>query len=389
VTTTPDPHATDQPTDQATDRTQVAAIYFPSWHADPQQEQRYGKGWSEWELIKAGRPRFPGHYQPIEPAWGYADESDPEVMARSVETAAAHGIDAFLWDWYWYEDGHFLNTPLNDTYLKIDNPATKFALMWANHEWRDVFPASVGEELQFIWPGAVDAGQFRRMTDVIIERYLTHPAYWRVDDAAWFTIFELHTLMDGLGGLQATREALQDFRDRARAAGAGELHLNAMGGRWSGPDPTDPVQLGIDSIGPYNWLYLMPLDEGLAVDYHQWREAAEADWAEQDQNCPVTYIPNVTMGWDSSTRVRQDQELQVIGWPMLPVVVDNTPEEFEQACQNVLKFLDSRDGPRIITVNAWNEWTEGSYLEPDARHGLGYLEALSRALGRQSPAAHP
>jgi len=367
--------------------TQVAAIYFPSWHADPKQEQRYGKGWSEWELIKAGRPRFPGHYQPIEPAWGYADESDPEVMDRSVETAAAHGIDAFLWDWYWYNDDDFLNTPLNDTYLKIDNPSTKFALMWANHDWRKVFPASVGEDLEFIWPGAVDVGQFTKMTDVIIERYLKHPAYWRIDGAAWFTIFELHTLMDGLGGLEVTREALKDFRDRARLAGAGEIHLNAMGGRWSGPDATDPVRLGIDSIGPYNWLYLMPLDQGLSVSYHKWREAAEADWADQDQSCPVTYIPSVTMGWDSSTRVRQDQQLEISGWPMLPVVVDNTPEEFEQACQNVLKFLDSRDGPRIITVNAWNEWTEGSYLEPDVRHGLGYLEALSRALGRRSSSA--
>lgn len=361
-------------------RIHTAAIYFPSWHPDARQEERYGRGWSEWELIKAGRPRFPGHYQPIEPAWGYADESDPEVMARSVRTAAAHGIEAFLWDWYWYEERDFLNTPLNDTYLKIDDPATKFALMWANHDWRHVFPATVGQDLEFIWPGAVNRDQFVAMTDVVIERYLKHPAYWRIDGAAWFTIFELHTLVDGLGGLEPARDALRDFRDRARVAGAGELHLNAMGGRWEGPDATDPIRLGIDSIGPYNWLYLMPTDRGLAVDYHEWRLAAEADWDEQDRRCPVTYIPNVTMGWDSTTRVRQDQELKISSWPMLPVVVDNTPDEFAEACRHAVEFLDRRDGPRVLTVNAWNEWTEGSYLEPDRRYGLAYLEALSEAL---------
>lgn len=358
----------------------TAAIYFPSWHPDPKQEQRYGPGWSEWELIKAGRPRFPGHYQPIEPAWGYADESDPAVMRRSVETAAAHGIDAFLWDWYWYEGDDFLNKPLNDTYLQLDDPPTKFALMWANHDWREAFPATIGKDLELIWPGAVNQTEFTRMTDLIIHRYLQHPAYWRIDGAAWFTIFELQTLSDGLGGPTATRDALQDFRDRARAAGAGELHLNAMGSRPTGPDEIDPAEMGIDSIGPYNWLYLMPTGQGLSVDYHSWRLKAEADWDRQDQQCPIDYIPNVTMGWDSTTRVRQDQELQVSSWPMLPAVVDNTPAEFGQACQHAVEFLNRRDGPRILTVNAWNEWTEGSYLEPDRRYGLAYLEELAKAL---------
>lgn len=358
----------------------TAAIYFPSWHADSRRERRHGPGWSEWELVKAGRPRFRGHYQPIEPAWGHADESDPRVLRRSVEVAAAHGIDAFLWDWYWYEGEDFLNSPLNDTYLKLDDPPTKFALMWANHDWRDAFPATVGRDLELIWPAAVDRTEFIRMTDLIIGRYLRHPAYWRIDGAAWFTIFQLGTLIDGLGGPLATRDALRDFRDRARAAGAGELHLNAMGGCPTGPEGVDLVELGIDSLGPYNWLYLLPTEQGLSVDYHGWRLAAETDWDKQDHQCPVNYIPNVTMGWDSTSRVRQDQEFAVSSWPMLPAVVDNTPKEFGQACKDVVEFLNRRGGPRVLTVNAWNEWTEGSYLEPDLRYGLAYLEELSRAL---------
>ncbi|MGH3736798.1 MAG: glycoside hydrolase family 99-like domain-containing protein [Micromonosporaceae bacterium] len=368
------------------DRLQVAAIYFPSWHADPRQEERYGPGWSEWDLIKAGRPRFEGHYQPIVPQWGYADETDPAVMSRSVEQAAAHGIDAFLWDWYWYEERDFLNRPLDEAYLRLEDPPTKFALMWANHHWTDVFPARVGRTAETVWSATLDAAHFRRMTDVIIERYLTSPNYWRVDGAAWFTIFQLDILQDGLGGVSGTADALADFRARCRAAGVGELHLNAMCGRWSGDNATPPLELGIDSVGPYTWAHiapLVPLAQGLVVDYAGWREQAQAKWRVQDAQIPVTYVPNVTMGWDSTTRVHADDELVVSRWPMLPVVVGNCPAEFETAVAAAREFVASRGGLHVITVNAWNEWTEGSYLEPDDRYGLAYLEALARGLTRR------
>jgi hypothetical protein len=362
---------------------QVAAIYFPSWHAEPRRDARRGPGWTEWELMKAGRPRFPGHAQPIEPAWGYAEETDPAVMTRSVATAAEYGIDAFLWDWYWYDGEDFLNRPLNETYLSLPAHPTKFALMWANHNWMDVFPARNDRRSELVFPASVNADEFHRMTDLIIERYLTHPAYWRVNGAAWFTIFMLQQLQDDLGGVAATAAALADFRARARAAGAGELHINAMGGRWSGPNATPPRELGIDCLGPYNWLHqLMRLRQGLTVNYRAWRLAAAAEWPIQDARAEVPYIPNVTMGWDSTTRVSQDDELTVEGWPRLPVVINNTPAEFGQAVADAVAFLERRGEPKVLTINAWNEWTEGSYLEPDRTHGLAYLEALARALGR-------
>jgi hypothetical protein len=359
--------------------THVAAIYFPSWHDDPRRAEQFGPGWSEWELIKVGRPRFEGHYQPIVPAWGYTDETDPDVMRRSCREAARAGIDAFLWDWYWYDERDFLNRPLDETYLALDQPETKFALMWANHDWYDVFPARIGRASAMMAPGATDARQFREMTDVIIERYLTNPNYWRVDGKAWFTIFELHTLKRGLGGDRATAEALTDFRKRARAAGAGELHINVMRG-WDSAHPGRLADLGINSWGHYNWLGLMPTDQGLDVPYRSWREAAARQWrTEQAKATPeVAFIPNLTMGWDSTTRVHQDDELVIQGWPALPVITGNTPAEFEAAAEEAMRFLDERDGPRILTINAWNEWTEGSYLEPDDRYGTAYLDALAR-----------
>ena len=82
---------------------QTAAYYFPNYHVDPRNEKIHGTGWTEWELMKHATPRFPGHDQPKVPLWGYEDEADPVAMAKIMDAAADHGIDAFVFDWYWYE----------------------------------------------------------------------------------------------------------------------------------------------------------------------------------------------------------------------------------------------------------------------------------------------
>jgi hypothetical protein len=93
----------------ANERYEVGVYYFPNYHIDPRNEKRYGRGWTEWELVKAARPRFPGHAQPKVPLWGHEDEADPAVMARKIDAAADHGINHFIFDWYWHDQGPFLD----------------------------------------------------------------------------------------------------------------------------------------------------------------------------------------------------------------------------------------------------------------------------------------
>jgi hypothetical protein len=88
----------------------IAAYYFPNYHTDdPRNIEIKGEGWAEWELVKTATPRFPGEHQPNIPAWGYTDEKDPKVMAQKIDAAVNHGVDTFIFDWYMYEDGPFLN----------------------------------------------------------------------------------------------------------------------------------------------------------------------------------------------------------------------------------------------------------------------------------------
>jgi len=94
-------------------RPKVLAYYFPSWHRDPRNAEWFGEGWTEWELLRRARPRFPGHRQPRVPVLGHQDDSDPATFDVQIPLAVEFGVDGFLFDFYWYEDGPYLERALD------------------------------------------------------------------------------------------------------------------------------------------------------------------------------------------------------------------------------------------------------------------------------------
>lgn len=375
-----------------TQQTQIAVYYFPNYHTDSRNEAWHGKGWSEWELVKRATPRFEGHQQPKVPVWGYEDEADPTVMAKKIDAAADHGIDSFIFDWYWYEDGPYLQRALEEGFLQAhNNSRLKFSIMWANHHWMDIHPASRYQDHPVLARGTVSEQAFERMTDHMIGTYFAHPSYWRVDGGLYLSIYELSLLLESFGGVEETRQALDRFRDKVRVAGLGELHLNAV--VWGqailpGEKKVENVnellaQLGFDSITSYVWIHHQELSHFPETSYSAYRIANEADYTAFTDTYELPYIPNVTMGWDSSPRTIQSDVFEPLGYPFTPILAGNTPEQFGLALEGVRQFLDEgRTQPRIFTINAWNEWTEGSYLEPDTVHGMQYLEAIRRVFSR-------
>src|ERR1019366_9367244 len=214
--------------------------------------------------------------------------------------------------------------------------------------------------------GGVDATVFGHITDAAI-RYFRQPNYWRVGGKPYFSIYEVMTLVQGLGGIEKTREALDGFRARAKAAGFPGIHLNALG--WGPLTPEVVRRLGFDSVTDYVWAHHLAPER-----YQDWARRAEAQWPEFQAKWPVQYFPNVTVGWDNTPR---------FSW--LTNVTGSTPSEFESALNHAKAFLDPRGvAPKVITLNSWNEWTEGSYLEPDTTYGLGHLEAVRRVFGAKA-----
>lgn len=368
------------------DEITVAAYYFPNYHTnDPRNIIQKGIGWSEWELVKAAQPRFPGHHQPNVPAWGYTDEKDPKVMAQKIDAAVDNGIDCFIFDWYMYEDGPFLNQFIDDGFLKAKNcERIKFGLMWANCDWVDIHPFTRGAEQKLLYPGKVSPKRFNEICDFVIKEYFTKANYWKIDGKAYFSVYDVQKFVDGFGSMEATKAAMNRMREKAIAAGLKGVHWNLVA--WGNPilpvekAPSNITELikmlGFDSATSYVWIHHVPLPD-TQTDYIFVRDAYFSHWDEAKAKYGVPYYPNVTMGWDPSPRCDIKSEWAPVGYPFTNTIGNNTPENFKKALQLTKeKLLADPNGPRILNINCWNEWTEGSYLEPDTINGMAYLEAV-------------
>jgi hypothetical protein len=371
----------------------LAAYYFGNYHVDPRNEAQHGRGWTEWRLVEAAKPRFPGHAQPKIPLWGYEDESDPMVFGRKIEAASHAGLSAFIFDWYWYDDGPFLQAALEKGYLPAANRNDlKFAIMWANHDWFDIHPAKLAAPPYLQFPGKVTLETFRGITDHIVSRYFTVSSYWTVDDCPYFSIYELYKFVQSMGGVRQAASAIREFRDKTKAAGFRDLHFNAvtwgvqlLPGETDAPDLKSLLQeLQVDSTTSYVWIHHAKLADFPVTQYETLAQAYEQYRATAAANLGKPYFPNVSMGWDSSPRACQSDIYVEKQYPFLPVVQGNTPEAFAKALRSAKMFIDSMPEPihKILTINSWNEWTEGSYLEPDTRNKYDYLNQISKVFGK-------
>ncbi len=373
-----------------TAKTQTAAHYFPNYHIEPRNEKRHGRNWTEWELMKCARPRFPGHNQPKVPLWGYEDEADPAVMAKKIDAAADHGIDAFIFDWYWYE-GPFLERCLNEGFLHAANRnRLRFALMWANHDWRNFHPGgrdTAGYPTDFPWSTTRDTVGI--VWNHIIEHYFTQPNYWRVNGLPYFSIYAMNRFILQMGGVEACADVFALFREKAKTAGLPGVHLNGI---WfdildshpacsACPQSEWVTRLGLNSYTSSTWAYTGKVwfDGSFPrVDYRKSADEYLEIARKAQSTLPAPYYPVVTVGWDSSPRCIQSETYEACGYPWMPVM-EATPDDFAYAVRCTLENLSGRpEGERIFLLNAWNEWTEGSYLEPDTRFGTAFLEQLKR-----------
>lgn len=364
----------------ATQTYDVAAYYWPAYHDEPRWRQFFPGGEGEWETIRHAKPKFPGHNQPRVPLWGFENEADPSVMSKKLAAASAHGVNVMIFDWYWYDGQPFLENTLNEGFLAASNPGrVRFFLMWANHDAVTIWDIKRSDKSELIWPGSVDRKNLDTIAERVIHRYFKHPGYYTIKGRPVFSIYDLSNLIKGLGGLAATKEALDSFRAQVKAAGFPGLHLQAIlwGRVPQGGDAgiagklatqSDVVKyLGIDSLTSYQWVHAVPADG----DYVAWGEAATGHWDRWRTEFPVPYYPHVSIGWDSNPRFTSFHE---------HLITNPTPDSFAAYLYKAKQYVNRYCTPKLITINSWNEWSEGSYLEPDMRWGFGYLEAVRKVM---------
>jgi len=358
---------------QTSDKYDVAAYIWPSCHHDARfGDMLWPDGEGEWEIIKKGNPRFEGHYQPKVPLWGYEPDDDPKVMERWIDAATDHGINVFIFDWYWFDQGPFLESCLNNGFLKAkNNEKVKFYVMWANHDvphkyWNvHKFP----NDRTLLWDGAVDMKNFKIIVARVIKQYFNKPNYYKIDGKPVFSLFSMRNFLEGLGSLDQAKEAIEDFRAATKKAGCPGLHLQQIVFGPPGKDMLKKIKaLRADSVTMYNWGGPHP------EDYIQWGVQAMARRKKCDDTLSIPFFPNASIGWDDSPRFPNKKKEQIVH-------LNKSPQAFASFLQKAKDYCDQHpQQPKLLTIFSWNEWIEGGYLLPDIKYGFGHLEAVKNVM---------
>ena len=361
----------------------VCAYIWPSCHDDSLAHQwLWEEGIGEWEVIKQGTKRFPEHYQPRQPLWGYEMDDDPVVVEKWIKTALKYGVNTFVYDWYWYttEDGYsgpYLESALDNGFLKApSHDKMDFYIMWANHDvihnyWNY---HKWGDDTSLLFNPDVDWDKFKKIVERCIRLYFHEPNYVKIDGCPVFAIFSIDNLIRSFGSEEEAGKAIAYFRDEVKKAGFPDLHLQEIrgGGSVMGQDAVDRMNRRIKALGINSeTLYNMG---GYSTDYVQYGAGAVKVREQMDEVFDVPVFPTVSVGWDDTPRY-PDHDRNDVTW------LHQTPEAFASYLQTAKEFVYAHpDQPKFLMINAWNEWVEGSYLLPDHRYGYGYLEAVKDVL---------
>ena len=357
----------------------VAAYIWPSCHHDKRfGDMLWPEEIGEWEVIKKGDSRFEGHYQPRLPLWGYEMDNDPEVVEKWIDVAVDHGVNVFIYDWYWFDEGPYLESAINDGFLKAKNRTKmQFYIMWANHDVKRNYwnVHKFKDDASLLWDGAVDWDNFKIIVERVISQYFKQPNYFKINDMPVFSIFSIPKLLESFNGsVKETRKALDYFRDEVKKAGFPDLHIqwNQGGGsimsKESASQFSERVKdLGVNSVAMYNM-------GGTDTDYLVYGDNSMKIRAQMDSILDIPLFPCVSVGWDATPRFPAQGVKDVVH-------KHNTPTSFATLLSKAKEYADAHPKqPKLITINAWNEWVEGSYLLPDMLNGFGYLEAVKEAI---------
>lgn len=344
------------------DDVRLIAFYLPQFHPIPENDEWWGEGFTEWTNVRAAEPLFEGHDQPRVPGeLGYYDLRDAEARAAQAELARAHGIDAFAYYHYWFQSQRLLEHPFSEV-LQSGQPDLPFALCWANESWSRRWD---GSEDQILMQQSYSREDDRTHIQALLPA-LSDPRAVTVDGKPLFIVYQGHVLPEPAATVDI-------WREEAARAGLPGLHLLSVETGYD--EGWDNTEFGFDGKIRFQPQFTrLRSAPQRRIKAHPGLHVFEYDSAVPvlDELADVAYPTYETVfpSWDNTARRGTE------GW----VLHGSTPETYESWLRGAIERARQRPpSQRIVFINAWNEWAEGAYLEPDERHGRAYLEATRSA----------
>lgn len=355
----------------------IIAFYLPQYHPIPENNEWWGKGFTEWTNVAKAKPLFPGHYQPHVPAdLGFYDLRVPETRLAQAELAKQHGIEGFCYWHYWFAGRRLIDRPFTEV-LRSGEPNFPFCLGWANDTWSGIWHGAPNRILmEQTYPGMEDHEKhFYTLLEAFSDdRYIT------VDGKPIFLVYKPKQLPDAV--------RVTDFwRELAHRNGLKGLHLVAV---LQSEKPWDPQTLGFDAITVSNQTRIVdimkhkcnfPLNiiKSAQHKYKEIRKYPAKVYSYKDAlpyfltktKPEITNYPCVVPNWDNTPR----SGLRGV------VLHGSTPELFRLQVREAMGMVSAQPlERRILFVKSWNEWAEGNHLEPDLKFGRGYLDVIKEEI---------
>ena len=345
------------------------AFYLPQFHPIPENDAWWGKGFTEWRNIGRGVPRFKGHYQPRIPGeLGHYDLTVPGVMHRQVAMAKEAGLFGFCFYYYWFNGRRVLEKPL-DAFLEDKTLDFSFSIIWANENWTrrwDGFDQDVLLKQEYR-----PEDELAFLTDV--NRYFSDSRYIRIEGRPVFLVYRPGLIPDG-------KKTIARWRTLWKTEFQVEPYILMV----QGFGDTDPALYGLDGaveFPPHKIADGLPsLVDRLEIQDchfsgHVYSYDAMIANARSVTSPSFPLIRGVTPSWDNDAR-RQGRGGTYHG---------STPQKYEDWLRHSIDYAREYpfQGEPFVFINAWNEWAEAAYLEPDVHFGAAYLNATARALAHR------
>lgn len=347
------------------------AFYLPQYHAFPENDKWWGKGFTEWVNVKQGEARFEGHYQPRVPHSdiGYYSLDDVNVLKKQAQLAKKHGIYGFCFYYYWFSGKRLMEKPV-DMLLEHPEINLPFCLCWANENWTRAWDGQNKDIL--IAQDYSDEDDTNFMIDM--KKYIDDSRYIKVNGKPVVIVYNPGQLPD-------CDKSFERWREVSREIGIGEILI------WTCQTCNNTAEiLGITDIidaevefPPHNlWMEnaaVKGIDlKGKSAFIYNYQVIANEMMArlKEDSTAPVPVHHGCMLAWDNAAR-RKDAWFTYYAYSAkcfyrwLTAIINRTRTDFQEE-------------ERFVFINAWNEWGEGTYLEPDEKYGYTNINTVSKAL---------
>lgn len=377
----------------------IIALYLPQYHPIPENDEWWGKGFTEWTNVAKARPLFKGHSQPRIPAdLGFYDLRLPEVREQQASLAREAGIEGFCYYHYWFGGKQLLERPFDEV-VASGKPDFPFCLCWANHSWsnktwnRKSNLQANSLLMEQVYPGVED--DIAHFMSVLPA--LKDPRYIKIDGKPVFFLYDpwIHTRVKEwitTWRKLAVENDLEGIFFVAMCDSTLTFKINDDGSRTRTMPNLDSsasiyrqvLDMGFDAVNSFGRRRGEMLSSGKTNDLiktvlrkmgmpikatYDYARTVDGFFAPEDnwENVFPTILPN----WDRSPRAAS--------WD--GIYVGATPEAFKKHIQKAFNFVRNKQKEhQVIVLKSWNEWGEGNYVEPDLEFGHGWLNAISEAI---------